>query len=25
MDYTQFMLEIIQSTTFSRWLAKLKD
>ena len=25
MDYTQLMLEIIQSTTFSRWLAKLKD
>lgn len=25
MDYTRFMLEIVQSTTFSRWLAKLKD
>lgn len=25
MDYTQLMLEIVQSTTFSRWLAKLKD
>ena len=25
MDYTQLMLGIIQSTTFSRWLAKLKD
>lgn len=25
MEYTQLMLEIIQSTTFSRWLTKLKD
>lgn len=25
MDYIAYMLEIIQSTTFSRWLGKLKD
>ena len=25
MDYTQSMIEVIQSETFTRWLGKLKD
>ena len=25
MDYTEHMIEIIQSETFARWLGKLKD